>query len=134
VGESAGPAFAVHVDEAELAEDLAHATDAAQAAIKPVIERLREEGVPSGWLGRCDTEARDGTRLGGCVKLYIPQPAGQWGAVFLGGAVADKPTLFLLAVGERHPGAPWKPSVYEIAHRRLHREEGADGEDSTAED
>lgn len=21
--------------------------------------------------------------------------------------------------GERHPGVPWRPSVYEIAHRRL---------------
>jgi hypothetical protein len=56
------------------------------------------------------------------VKLYIPQPAGQWGAVFLGGAVEGRLKLFLLAVGERHPGAPWKPSVYEIAHRRLHRQ------------
>jgi hypothetical protein len=27
----------------------------------------------------------------------------------------------LIAVGERHPPQPWKRSVYEIAHRRLHR-------------
>jgi hypothetical protein len=46
---------------------------------------------------------------------------GQWGAVFLGGLLDCRPALFLLAVGERHPGAPWRPSVYEIAHRRLER-------------
>ena len=124
MAESAGPAFEVHVDEAELAEDLAHATEAAQAAIRSMVDRLKSDGVPPDWLGKCDAEARDGTRLGGCVKLYIPQPAGQWGAVFLGGQVGGKPTLFLLAVGERHPGTPWKPSVYEIAHRRLHRVDG----------
>jgi hypothetical protein len=34
---------------------------------------------------------------------------------------ASKPALVLLAVGERHPPRPWKPSVYEIAHRRFNR-------------
>ncbi len=32
---------------------------------------------------------------------------------------AKKPALVLVAVGERHPARPWKPSVYEIAHRRI---------------
>jgi hypothetical protein len=41
----------------------------------------REEGAPRDWLRRCEEEGRDGTRLGGCLKLYIPQPAGQWGTV-----------------------------------------------------
>ena len=127
--ESAGPAFGVHVDEAELAEDLAHATEAAQTAIRSMIDRLKSDGAPPDWLRKCDAEARDGTRLAGCVKLYIPQPAGRWGAVFLGGQAGGKLTLFLLAVGERHPGAPWKPSVYEIAHRRLHRDDGAEEAD-----
>lgn len=116
-----GPAFPVHVDERELAEDLARATDAGRAAIEPMIQRLADDGVPVAWLKRCDAEARDGTRLPGCVKLYIPQPAGQWGAVFLGGAVNESPMLFLLAVGERHPGPSWRLSVYEVAHRRLHK-------------
>jgi len=73
-------------------------------------------------LRPCDAEARDGTRLGGCVKLYIPQPDGRWGAVFNIDIQADKPALVLLAVGERHPAQPWQRSVYEIAHRRLHRQ------------
>ena len=116
-----GPTFPVHVDERELAEDLAHASESGRAAIEPMIEQLEAEGVPIDWLRRCDHEARDGTRLPGCVKIYIPQPAGQWGAVLLGGVADGRPTLFLLAIGDRHPDAPWKPSVYEIAHRRLHR-------------
>jgi len=32
---------------------------------------------------------------------------------------AYKPALVLIGVGERHPDQPWRPSVYEIAHRRL---------------
>jgi hypothetical protein len=32
---------------------------------------------------------------------------------------ASKPALVLIAVGERHPERPWRPSVYEVAHRRL---------------
>lgn len=114
-----GPVFPVHVDERELTEDLGHASDAGRAAIGSFVEQLKADGVPRRWLKRCDPDAQDGTRLPGCVKVYIPQPAGQWGAVLLGGLVEGKPMLFLLAVGERHPGAPWRPSVYEIAHRRL---------------
>ncbi len=121
--QSSGPAFPVHVDERELAEDLGHASEAGRAAIELMIKRLKADGVPKEWLKQCDAEARDGTRLPGCVKLYIPQPAGQWGAVLLGGFTDGKPKLFLLAVGERHPGVRWKPSVYEIAHRRLHKPE-----------
>lgn len=116
-----GPAFEVHVDERALADDISRASDAARAAIEPMIQRFKADGAPAAWLRRCNAEARDGTRLPGCVKLYIPQPAGQRGAVFLGGALDGSLKLFLFAVGERHPRAPWQPSVYEIAHRRLHR-------------
>jgi hypothetical protein len=52
-------------------------------------------------LRPCEAETRDGTRLGGCVKQYIPQPAGRWGAVFSIDRAAGKPALLLLAVGER---------------------------------
>lgn len=86
-----------------------------------MVATLGNEGAPRGWLRRCEEEGRDGTRLGGCVKLYIPQPAGRWGAVFAAELEAGKPVLLLIAVGERHPEQPWRPSVYEIAHRRLHR-------------
>ena len=99
-----------------------HATEAARKAIERAIAHLSADGVPVGALRPCDAEARDGTRLGGCTKLYIPQPDGRWGAVFtIDMAAAPTPSLLLLAVGERHPSQPWKLSVYEVAHRRLHR-------------
>jgi hypothetical protein len=120
VSAGAGPRFEVRVIEEVLEEDLPRCTGAARAAIKPVIDELRHEGVPFEWLLRCEEEGHDGTRLGGCVKFYIPRPAGQWGAVLAGDEESTKPALILVAVGERHPEQPWRPSVYEIAHRRLH--------------
>lgn len=116
----AGPAFDVSVDDELLAEDLAHASDAASAAIEAAVLSMRRSGVEKQHLKRCDAEGRDGTHLTGCVKLYIPPPAGRWGAVFSGAQKGSRPILVLLAVGERHPPGPWRPSVYEIAHRRLH--------------
>jgi hypothetical protein len=65
------------VDEV-LAEDPARCTAAARAAIEPMVATLRDEGAPREWLRRCEEEGQDGTRLKGCVKLYIPRPAGQW--------------------------------------------------------
>lgn len=109
----------MRVDEKALAEDLGRASEAARAAIEPAIRKLEADGVAVDSLRPCEAEARDGTRLGGCVKHYIPQPDGRWGAVFSIDREAAKPALVLLAVGERHPLQSWKPSVYEIAHRRL---------------
>lgn len=120
---SAGPTFEVRVPDGALAEDLAHASQAAKAAIEPLVAQLRSGGVPAHQLKRCEDQARDGTELKGCVKLYIPPPAGRWGAVFAAEKLCSRPALVLLAVGERHPDKPWRPSVYEIAHRRLHRED-----------
>ncbi|MBS1882329.1 MAG: hypothetical protein JSS97_05170 [Actinobacteria bacterium] len=117
----AGPRFEVRVIDAVLAEDLTRCTGAARAAIEPVVAEVQRDGVPYKWLRRCEAEGHDGTRLGGCVKFYIPRPAGRWGVVLTGDEEATMPALILLAVGERHPVQQWKPSVYEIAHRRLHR-------------
>jgi hypothetical protein len=119
-GAGAGPRFEVRIVDAVLAEDLARCTAAARRAIEPTLVTLREKGVPREWLRRCEAEGRDGTRLGGCVKVYIPPPAGRWGAVLAADEEAVKVALVLIAIGERHPPQPWKPSVYEIAHRRLH--------------
>jgi hypothetical protein len=118
-----GLRFEVRVVEEALKEDLGHATEVARTAMKAMVEELQRDGAPKDWLKPCEDDARDGTQLGGCVKLYIPQPAGQWGAVFAADEEAMKPALVLLAVGERHPSKPWRPSVYQIAHRRLHRDD-----------
>jgi hypothetical protein len=114
------PRFAVSVDDVLFEEDLAHATAAGRAAIVAVIDQLKSTGVPKSWLKRCQAEGRDGTRLGGCVKIYVPHPDGPWGAVLTGDKLTTVPTLVLLAVGQRHPTQPWTPSVYQVAHRRLH--------------
>lgn len=79
----AGPRFEVCVVDEVLSEDLARCTSAAWAAIEPLVATLREKGAQVSWLRRCEVEGQDGTRFGGCLKLYIPQPAGQWGARFL---------------------------------------------------
>jgi hypothetical protein len=113
------PRFAVSVDEHLLEEDLAHTTAAGRTAIAPVIDQLESTGVPKSWLKRCQAEGRDGTRLAGCVKIYIPHPDGPWGAVLTGDKLATVPTLVLLAAGRRHPVQPWTPSVYQVAHKRL---------------
>jgi hypothetical protein len=115
------PHFAVRVDEVTLQEDLARATDAGRAAIGPMITQLRNTGAPKDWLKRCEANHRDGTDLRGCVKLYIPQPAGPWGAVLTGDRSAAVPTLVLLAIGVRHhPHESNAPTVYQLANRRLH--------------
>ncbi len=115
------PHFAVRVDDVTLDEDLARVMDAGRAAIRPVIEQLGSIGVPKDWLKHCEAEHRDGTDLSGCVKLYIPQPVGPWGAVLTGDRSTAGPTLVLLAVGVRHhPRGSNAPTVYQLAHRRLH--------------
>jgi hypothetical protein len=111
----------VRVDDVTLEEDLARTTDAGRTAIRPVIDQLRSTGVPKDWLKRCEAEHQSGTDLGGCVKLYIPQPVGPWGAVLTGDRHVTAPTLVLLAVGIRHhPRDSNAPTVYQLAHRRLH--------------
>ena len=94
---------------------------AAAAAIEPMAARLRRgRRAPREWLLRCEEEGRDGTRLSGCVKLSHPSARQAMGAVLAGDDEPQKPASVAVALGERHPTRPWKPSVYEIAHRRLH--------------
>lgn len=117
-----GLRFPVRVDRTWLKADLDNATAAGREALASALAGFRKSGVPVARLKACDPDGRDGTKLGGCVKLYLPPPLGPWGAVFTGAISEDRevPTPILLAAGERHPGKPWRPSVYEVAHRRLH--------------
>jgi hypothetical protein len=97
---------------------------------RAAVERARRELEQSGPSGhgfqRCAAEAADGTRLGRCLKLYVPldRPAGEapYGFVFQVGVERRPPVrmeLQLLAFGERHPPSGAR-SVYERAHKRLH--------------
>jgi hypothetical protein len=116
------PRFAARFDDILFAEDLAHATAAGSEVGVSERRRIEREGISPAELMGCEPEARDGTRLPGCVKTHLPQPAGDWGMVFTGDA-DDKgaPVLVCLAFGRRHPLRPWQPSVYEVAHRRLNQ-------------
>jgi len=53
------------------------------------------------------------------VKLYVPDAAGPWRIVFRF-VVEPRPMLWAFAFGEGHPTRVWRPSVYQVADRRLH--------------
>lgn len=113
------PRFPVFVDDEAFTEDLSHATPAGRAVAERERERLEQDGIAITQLRACEPEARDGTRLGGCVKTYVPSPDGPWGIVFAAWE-REGPGLAYVAFGVRHPQRAWQPSVYQVAHRRLH--------------
>jgi hypothetical protein len=117
-----GAHFRVEFDDATFAEDLEHtSSDTGRTLAQRERNKLTDEGLPPGQLKRCDTEARDGTSLPGCVKIYIPRPGGTWGMVFQLRIDPDgRPFLACLAFGTRHPTGPGALSVYQIAHQRIH--------------
>ncbi len=111
--------FPVYVDDESFTEDVDHATLAGRRTAKEARRRLGSEGIAPAELVACDPEARDGTRLAGCAKTYLPPPDGPWGIVFHGWQ-RESPGLAYLAFGLRHPTHAWQPSVYQVADRRLH--------------
>ncbi|HWX43741.1 MAG TPA: hypothetical protein VNY52_00295 [Solirubrobacteraceae bacterium] len=119
------PTVPVEFHEEAIAEDLTHHPSTARKALelfRREVDRCGE--LPVSRLKRCDAEGRDGTRLAGCVKTYVPWPTGRYGLVLLPVAHPTRPlALRAFAYGVRHPGAN-KPSVYEIADRR-HNSESA---------
>jgi hypothetical protein len=116
---SAGPFVPVVFDEHAVAEDLAHHPPVARHALEVLRRELnRDGGLPTSRLKRCEAEGRDGTRLAGCVKTYVPWPTGRYGLVMLPVAHPTRPlALRAFAFGVRHPAA-LKPSVYKIADGR----------------
>lgn len=72
-------------------------------------------------LRRCNAEGGDGTALPQCLKVYLPPPAGRFGMVLLLAVQQSGPRLRCVAFGLRHhPRDAHVPTVYQIAHRRLH--------------
>lgn len=117
-----GARFGVEFDDAAFAEDLAHtSSDAGRTLAHRERDKLTTDGLPPDRLKRCDADARDGTSLPGCVKIYLPEPDGTWGMVFQLRINDDgRPFLACLAFGTRHPTGPGALSVYQVAHQRLH--------------
>jgi hypothetical protein len=70
----------------------------------------------------CDAEHPSGTRLPGCLKVYIPDFAGPWRIVFQVARLADESLgLEYVAAGIAHPPrGTRRRDVYQIAHYRLH--------------
>ncbi len=102
--------------------DLASSTPQARTAAHAWRAAVEHDGVPLTQLRACDPDARDTTRLPGCAKVYIPAPAGDWGAVLrlARNPQTDHSALYVIAFGHRHPPAGRRTSVYQLAHRRLH--------------
>lgn len=116
------PVFPVGFDDDALEEDLAHLPASAEEALRAFHKELRRRGgLPKSCLMACQAEGRDGTRLGGCVKTYIPWPGGRFGAVFVAVTHPNRPlALRTIAFGVRHhPRGSNAQTVYEVAHRRL---------------
>lgn len=117
------PIFPVGFDDDALEEDLAHLPASAERVLRLFRKEVRRlAGIPQSRLMACQAEGRDGTRLSGCVKTYIPWPNGRFGAVFVAVTHPNRPlALRAIAIGIRHhPRGSNALTVYEIAHRRLY--------------
>ncbi len=111
----------VAFDELAWQEDLQKAGKSARRIAEETRSRLAREGQSVDALFACDEEARDGTSLPGCVKVYIPPPGGPLGIVYRLAKNQDG-RLYLdhLAFGIRHhPPGSNADSVYRVAYRRL---------------
>jgi hypothetical protein len=111
----------VAFDEIAWNEDLRSATASGRESARQIRRRIEGRGQPIDELLACDEDGRDGTRLAGCVKTYVPQPLGPWGLVYLIARDTEgRLRLDHLAFGLRHPPVGRRASVYQIAHQRLH--------------
>jgi hypothetical protein len=108
-------------NEGAFAEDTMRSGRAGAKALRDARSPFEREGIEIKMLRRCESESREGIKLPACVKVYLPPPAGKFGMVLR--FVRDDQGLALryLAFGIRHhPHNSNAPTVYEIAHRRLH--------------
>lgn len=108
-------------DDAAFAEDVRRASKVGEEVALAARREFEAEGVPVETLLACDEEGPDGTVLRHCVKLRLPPPDGKFGMVFRIELRDGKSTLVFAAFGVRHhPREAMTPTVYAIAHRRLH--------------
>jgi hypothetical protein len=108
-------------DDAAFAEDLNRASKAGRRVALAARSEYEQGGVPVGDLLACDEEGPDGTMLTHCVKVRLPPPDGKFGMVFRIELRTGKSILAFAAFGVRHhPRGSNAPTVYEVAHRRLH--------------
>lgn len=108
-------------DEAAFAEDVRRASDAGAEVALAARSEFEADGVPVVSLIACDEEGPEGTALRHCMKLRLPPPQGKFGMVFRIELRQGKSVLVFAAFGVRHhPADSNAPTVYEVAHNRLH--------------
>ncbi len=108
-------------DDAAFVEDLNRAGDTGREVALAAKNEYEHDGVPIDQLLACDDEGPDGTELANCMKIYLPRPAGKFGMVFRIELREGKSLLSYAGFGIRHhPRDSHAPTVYQIAHRRLH--------------
>lgn len=111
----------VAFDDRPFGEDLERASSGGRAQASAARREFEGSGIDVGRLLPCDPEARDRTRLAGCLKTYLPWPDGRFGMVFAVERVEGRLVLVFVAFGVRHqPRGVRAPTVYALAHRRLH--------------
>ena len=102
-------------------EDLARTTPSGRAAAEAARDSYGQGGIPFTHLRRIEEQGRDGTVLPDCAKVYLPLPAGRFGMVFRAIKIEGRPHLAYLAFGVRHqPKDSRRPTVYHLAHQRMH--------------
>lgn len=108
-------------NEGAFAEDTIRSGRAGAKALRDARSQFEREGVEFKTLRRCESESREGIKLPACVKVYLPPPAGKFGMVLRFIRDSEGLALRYLAFGIRHhPRDSNAPTVYDIAHRRLH--------------
>lgn len=103
-------------------EDLARTTPAGRQAGEAAHKNYERHGVPIAQLRRVAEHGHDRTVLPDCMKVYVPAPDGRFGMVFMLKFQPDgRPVLMFLAFGMRHhPQGSQRPTLYQLAHQRLH--------------
>lgn len=117
---TSNPRFPARFDAQPWDDDIERSTPAGRTAAASARTDYEPNGIPRSHLRPCD-EGHDETHLPQCFKVYLPQPAGRFGMIFTIDKQADKLILTFLAFGTRHhPPNSHAPTVYDIAHKRLH--------------
>jgi hypothetical protein len=113
--------FPAHFDQDAWEEDLARSTPAGRQAADAARRDYERDGVPFEHARRVQEHGGDGTVLPNCAKVYLPQPVGRFGMIFRVISVEGRPQFAYLAFGVRHhPRGSRRPTVYQLAHQRLH--------------
>jgi hypothetical protein len=108
-------------DNLAFREDLRHTSINGRAVARAARDTCERDGCAIDDLLACESEAVDGTKLPRCVKVYLPRPSGRFGMVFEINRRSRRLVLAYLAFGARHhPRGSHTPTVYQLAHRRLH--------------